>query len=220
MNRRKYLNPRPHITAPLEREIKIEARFACIVCRERVSLNKHHIDGNRENNVLENIALLCANCHGLVHDSKITTQDLRQCKVKVSEENNILSRLAKEIEYFQKSPKVIASEDYIELKLKYQSVLSDYGDKLIFYQCLVYLIPEFYIDERGQKTREVVRSFINIDEEEETRIIAHLQKIGAVNIVGGLLTLNNNNDAKIALNELITKGRFDVSQLLEVFSDQ
>lgn len=200
-----------------QREVKIEARFACIVCTERVSLHTHHIDGNRENNNPENLALLCANCHGMVHDGKISTQDLRECKRKVREENDILSRLAQELEYFQRSSKISASKDFVNLKLKYQAVLNDYGDKLIFYQCFIYLIPEFYIDDRGAQTREIVRAFLNIDTEEEERIIAHLQKLSAISIVGGLASLQSSTDAKLALNELIDKGKLDLSKLLTMF---
>ena len=219
MSVKKYSNPRPRIPAVTHREVKIEARFACIACTERVSLNTHHIDGNRENNNPENLALLCANCHGMVHDGKISAQDLRECKKKVREDNDILSRLAQELEYFQQSPKISASKDFTDLKLKYQAVLSDYGDKLIFYQCFIYLIPEFYIDNRGLQTREIVREFLNIDTEEEERILAHLKKIDAVSVVGGLVALKNNADAKMALNELINKGKLDLSKLLTMFAE-
>lgn len=30
-----------------------------------VPLEIHHVDGNSENNVIENLALLCPNCHSL-----------------------------------------------------------------------------------------------------------------------------------------------------------
>ncbi|MEK7547040.1 MAG: HNH endonuclease signature motif containing protein [Patescibacteria group bacterium] len=219
MKPKKYSNPRPRIPAVTQREVKIEARFACIACTERVSLNTHHIDGNRENNNPENLALLCANCHGMVHDGKISVQDLRECKKKVKEENNILSRLAQELEYFQQSPKISASKDFVNLKLKYQAVLNDYGDKLIFYQCFIYLIPEFYIDDRGTQTREAVRAFLDIDKEEEEMIIAHLQKLDAISIVGGLISLQNSADAKMGLNELISKGKLDLSKLLTAFTE-
>lgn len=219
MSTKKYSNPRPRIPATTKREVKIEARFACIVCSERVSLNTHHIDGNRENNDPENLALLCANCHGMVHDKKISAQDLRECKRKVKEENDILSRLAQELEYFQQSRKISTSKDFVDLKLKYQAALKDYGDKLIFYQCFIYLIPEFYIDDRGTQTRETVRAFLNIDKEDEERIIAHLQKLGAISIIGGFVSLQNSTDAKTALNELINKGKIDLSKLLTAFAE-
>jgi len=219
MTAKRYSNPRPRIPTAIHREVKIEARFSCIACAERVSFNTHHIDGNRENNNPENLALLCANCHGMVHDGKISAQDLRECKRKVKEENDILSRLAQELEYFQRSPKISASKDFTDLKLKYQAALHDYGDKLIFYQCLIYLIPGFYIDDRGIRTREIVRSFLNIDIKEEERVIAHLQKLDAISIVGGLVSLQNSTDAKMALNELINKGKLDLTKILKMFTE-
>ncbi|MDP8213486.1 MAG: HNH endonuclease signature motif containing protein [Candidatus Zapsychrus exili] len=219
MSVKKYSNPRPNIPTITQREVKIEARFACIACKERVSFRMHHIDGNRENNNPENLAFLCANCHGMVHEGKISAQDLRECKRKVREENDIPSRLAQELEYFQRSSKISASKDFVDLKLKYQAVLNDYGDKLIFYQCFIYLIPEFYIDDRGAQTRETVRTFLNINAEEEERIIAHLQKLNATSIVGSLVSLQNSADARIALDELITKGKLDLSKLLTMFAE-
>lgn len=217
MNGKKYLNSRPHIPVIIEREIKIEARWACVVDKIRVSLCIHHIDGNRENNNSENLALLCANCHGMVHGGKISAQDLRECKKKVKEENNILSKFAQELEYFQHSPKITTSTDFVDLKIKYQAVLNDYGDKLIFYQCFIYLISEFYIDDRGTQTRAIVREFLNVDIQEEIIIIEHLQKLGVIDIVGGLISLRNNSDAKTALNELIEKGKLDLAKLLDIF---
>lgn len=44
----------------------------CVLCKntdERV-LAVHHIDENRSNNVIENLAWLCHNCHHLVHHHK------------------------------------------------------------------------------------------------------------------------------------------------------
>ncbi len=41
----------------------------CILCKitDRVVLAVHHIDKNRKNNTLSNLAWLCRNCHFLVH---------------------------------------------------------------------------------------------------------------------------------------------------------
>jgi len=40
----------------------------------RKSGHVHHIDKNRNNNNIENLTLLCAECHGHVHNSKIPVQ--------------------------------------------------------------------------------------------------------------------------------------------------
>lgn len=43
-------------------------RRTCCVCRQvSPSVVIHHIDGNRDNNVAENLAVLCPNCHSNVH---------------------------------------------------------------------------------------------------------------------------------------------------------
>ena len=219
MRAKKYQNQRPYIPVSIQRVVKIEARYSCVVCRERVSLVLHHIDFNRDNNDPENIVMLCANCHGMAHGGNISAQDLRECKRKMKEENDIFSRFAQELEYFQQSPRISASKDFVDLKLKYQAALKDYGDKLIFYQCFIYLIPEFYIDDRGVRIREMVRLFLNIDTGEEERVIAHLQKLDAIIIVGGLVSLRNSADAKMALNELINKGKLDLTKLLTMFAE-
>jgi 5-methylcytosine-specific restriction endonuclease McrA len=38
----------------------------CEVCKSTDRLHVHHIDGNHENNVLENLAWVCVNCHNKV----------------------------------------------------------------------------------------------------------------------------------------------------------
>ena len=64
-----------------------------------------------------------------------------------------------------------------------------------------------------------MRSFLNIDTEDEERVIAHLQKLDAITIVGGLVSLRNSADAKMALNELINKGKLDLTKLLTMFAE-
>lgn len=216
---KQYTKSRPRIPAAIQREVKIEARFACVICIQRVSLNVHHIDGNRENNISSNLVVLCSNCHGMVHDRKISAQDLREAKKKVQNENNVLSRFDQELQYLQKSGKISISGEFNNLRLKYQTTLNEYGDKLIFYQCFIYLIPGFYIDDRGQKTREVVRDFLTMDSGEEQLVLTHLQKLGIIEITGGLISLKDNTDAKTATTELLEKGKINLSELLVKFSE-
>lgn len=216
---KQYTKSRPRIPAAIQREVKIEARFACVICIQRVSLNVHHIDGNRENNVSSNLVVLCSNCHGMVHDGKISAQDLREAKKKVQNENNVLSRFDQELQYLQKSGKISISGEFNNLRLKYQTTLNDYGDKLIFYQCFIYLIPGFYIDDRGQKTREIVRDFLTMDSGEEQLVLTHLQKLGIIEVTGGLVSLKDNTDAKTATTELLEKGKINLSELLVKFSE-
>jgi len=48
----------------------------CLLCklRDKRILAVHHVDKNRSNNKLENLAWLCHNCHHLVHHDKLEKQ--------------------------------------------------------------------------------------------------------------------------------------------------
>jgi len=76
-----YENSRPHIPAEIERQIKTEAGHKCTVkhCNEHIA-EIHHIDGNRENNVIDNLIYLCDKHHKLAHSGNISRQDLREYK--------------------------------------------------------------------------------------------------------------------------------------------
>ncbi len=217
MAKKKYNNSRPRIPAAVQREVRIESGHSCLVCKERVSLNLHHIDGNRENNVPDNIVNICANCHGMVHDGKISAGDLREYKRRTQEASEELNRLRQTIEYLVQSPKITVSGDFQQLKLKYHNLLNDYTDKLIFYQCFIYLIPEFYLDARGDEARGLVRQLLGISPEEERAILDHLINMNIVEVVGDLVTLKNNSDAKTALTELIKSGQIDIDKIAEAF---
>jgi hypothetical protein len=39
----------------------------CQICDGIIKLNTHHIDGNRKNNKLNNLSLLCSSCHSSIH---------------------------------------------------------------------------------------------------------------------------------------------------------
>lgn len=45
-----------------------------------IPLDLHHIDGNRNNNTIENVQLLCLNCHGQTSNFKIRNKGNRQSK--------------------------------------------------------------------------------------------------------------------------------------------
>ena len=53
---------------PIPDDLVAEVRFAadntCCVCRERgKAIQTHHIDENSSNNTLENLVILCVQCH-------------------------------------------------------------------------------------------------------------------------------------------------------------
>lgn len=51
--------------------IRERDRYMCQICGKRVHKNRdghvHHISGNREDNSLENLILVCVTCHGKIH---------------------------------------------------------------------------------------------------------------------------------------------------------
>jgi hypothetical protein len=217
MATKKYTKSRPRIPNAIKRVIKVEAKHSCIVCRERVSLQLHHIDGNRENNDPSNIVCLCGNCHGMEQDGKITAADLREYKKRANQQDEEVNKLKAALDHILGVEKITVSEDFVQLKLKYHNLLNDYGDKLIFLQSFIYLIPEFYIDQRGEEVRKLIRDLLGITPEEEQMLLSHLNQLGILDIVGGLVTLKSKQDAQTALNELINSKKIDLSKLVEKF---
>ena len=55
-------------------------KHKCVMCglEEECCLQVHHIDGNRHNSSLDNLIILCANCHSRIHRGgyKITEEML------------------------------------------------------------------------------------------------------------------------------------------------
>lgn len=217
MASKKYTKSRKRPPIAVQREVKVEANHSCIVCEERVSLQLHHINGNREDNRLENIAYICGNCHGMAHDGKISAMDLRKYKKRSRQTDKALLKFQKSISYFLGSPEIAISEDFLSMKLRYHEKLTVFADKLIFYQCFIFLVPEFYIDQRGESVRAIVREILKITPEEERSILAELERMKSIEVTGNLIYLKNNSDAKIALNELVDSGKIDIQMLIEKF---
>lgn len=65
----------------------------CEICNltewlgQKIPLELHHIDGNRFNNNLNNLQILCSNCHSLVHSNISSSKKLKEIKVKEKNEN-------------------------------------------------------------------------------------------------------------------------------------
>lgn len=54
----------------------------CAICglEEPCCLEVHHIDKNRQNMDLDNLVILCANCHLKVHYNKISLEELKEAQ--------------------------------------------------------------------------------------------------------------------------------------------
>ncbi len=222
MAEKQYTKPRAKIPADVQRIIKIEARHSCVVDFVRVALEMHHIDGNRENNIAENIAYVCANCHSMAENGKITPLELKEYKKrareKADEEGETIRIMRQELDYYTGGSATISvSHDFNEIQVKYRKILRDFSEKMIFYQCFIYLVPSFFLDGRGERTREIVRELLSIKPEEEETIISHLKSAGIIEITGDLVSLKDKMDAKVALGELIDTGRIDLDKTIHLF---
>lgn len=61
----------------------------CVLCGFNISqaLQVHHIDCNRKNNVLDNLIILCTNCHCLVHYGNVEiTEEVKKKRVLINNE--------------------------------------------------------------------------------------------------------------------------------------
>lgn len=78
----KYTGKRPTISADIKRAIAIESGHACAIkgCNEHTYNEYHHIDGNRENNKLENLIYLCDKHHKMSHSGEIDCKALKEYK--------------------------------------------------------------------------------------------------------------------------------------------
>ena len=154
----------------------------------------------------------------MVHDDKITAMELRLYKQKANEADEETSKLREALAYFQQGQQISTSAEFVKMKLKYQGLMNDFGDKMIFYQSFMYLIPEFYLDQRGNETRSLVRELLQLTPEEESMIITHLKNLNIIESVGDLIFLKDKTDAKLALNELIDSKKIDLQKILEKFA--
>lgn len=79
---KKYEMPRPTTPAAIRREAEVEAGHKCSIahCSEHTYVDLHHIDGNRENNQIGNVILLCPKHHRMAESGKIDRKSLREYK--------------------------------------------------------------------------------------------------------------------------------------------
>lgn len=96
-DKRIYCEKRPSIPADLRRNVEVESGHCCAIknCGEHTYLEIHHIDENRNNNVFENLILLCDKHHKMAHSGVIDRKALKQYKDLLAE--NHVSLIFKEI---------------------------------------------------------------------------------------------------------------------------
>ncbi len=78
----KYSRSRPHVPNALRRQAMIEAGYTCSIrgCGEHTYLELHHINGNREDNRLENVIVLCDKHHKMAEYGEIDRLALKEYK--------------------------------------------------------------------------------------------------------------------------------------------
>jgi len=109
------------------------------------------------------------------------------------------------------------SKNFNAVREKYNEISSDFVTSMIFYQGFVYLIPEFYWDDRGNEIRARIRGILKISEEGEGFIVSSLIEQGILKKEGDLLYLDEDEDAKIAIDELLKNKTISLKSLLEIF---
>lgn len=120
----KYSRSRPSIPIEIRRLIAIESGHMCAIkhCYEHTYNEYHHIDGNRENNVKENLIYLCDKHHKMTHSGVIDRKSLREYKLindnnlKGNYENEKLSDIDNKIK------KILT---YLEKKINIENNLSN-----------------------------------------------------------------------------------------------
>lgn len=80
MAKNTYDSSRKPIPAEIRRAVEVTSGHTCVVrhCGEHTYLEIHHIDENRDNNALENLALLCDKHHKMAHSGVIDKKSLRE----------------------------------------------------------------------------------------------------------------------------------------------
>jgi hypothetical protein len=98
----------------MRRAVEVESGHACAVsrCGEHTYLELHHINGNREDNRIENLILLCDKHHKMAHEGIIDQKAMLEYKRLLQVEYNqaLVSRIEKLEALLAQSPQEV-SED-------------------------------------------------------------------------------------------------------------
>lgn len=73
---------RPKIPQDTQNRILYQSQWHCCVCRKRRAVQIHHIDQNPTNNVDENLAAICLECHDEAHTKHALSQNLTADRIR------------------------------------------------------------------------------------------------------------------------------------------
>ncbi len=65
----------------IQRKYVITSETVC-ECGSNYKLERHHIDGNRKNNKLDNIKIICKKCHDKIHYIETLNKPLSENEIK------------------------------------------------------------------------------------------------------------------------------------------
>jgi hypothetical protein len=55
---------------------RIKPRYKCEICKSEKNLHIHHINKNHKDNRIENLIVVCKNCHWKIHKNKLNVEVL------------------------------------------------------------------------------------------------------------------------------------------------
>lgn len=142
-----YSHERSHLPNPLRREVMLEAGFECAIpnCHEKMHLEVHHINGNREDNRKQNLIPLCRNHHAAAEAGHIDRLALQQIK-------QMLSTSQETGGSFVHSTECDRINDFISTIRKVMSYHDGYNESLIYIE-ESYWLPEC--------VKQKIRTFLN-----------------------------------------------------------
>lgn len=164
----KYKKPRPRIPQDLQRKVKIESGHKCAVNRcNSTTCEIHHIDGNRENNVLENLIFLCRNHHKQAHEGIIDRKSLIEYKRNSDFFDKEGLALAFYKEHISELDKCLKLNDWVDIS----DDLSSYRIHHVFFNSFIAGIrlidntkyPDIYPDlcDSIERIRDILSNLIN-----------------------------------------------------------
>ena len=86
----KRKNPSYKLKVQLLQEVQLKCPFC--EYREADKLEHHHIDGNPNNTIFENLISVCPNCHTAIESGQISTERVKKLKKSLISKNSYFNK--------------------------------------------------------------------------------------------------------------------------------